>query len=258
VSDYSGEEVTYEYDERGRKYKVIYPDDKYVTYEYDDNDRLKTVTDREDREITYTYDDVGRRKTTSLPNGITTTYIYDEASRIKEIINKDGEDKVVAKFVYQYDGAGNRTVEEIYKEDEYYKREYSYYKNNTVKSMVETGDSNNTISYQYDPAGNISEKVETKDGVEGRYIYQYNDANRIVTEMDGAGIRRSYRYDLNGNRTQRVISNETDAETEEKEVIDYFYYNYEDQLEEIVLHNGKVFTYGYDGEGDRLWRTHAQ
>ncbi|MDF2474379.1 MAG: hypothetical protein K0R21_2161, partial [Anaerocolumna sp.] len=26
----------------------------------------------------------------------------------------------------------------------------------------------------------------------------------------------------------------------------------------IVIHNCKVFTYGYDGEGNRLWRTYSQ
>jgi hypothetical protein len=26
----------------------------------------------------------------------------------------------------------------------------------------------------------------------------------------------------------------------------------------VVEHNGKVFTYGYDGENNRLWRTFSQ
>ena len=42
-----------------------------------------------------------------------------------------------------------------------------------------------------------------------------------MTETDGNGVRRSYRYDLNGNRIQRVISNEEETEVEEKELIDY-------------------------------------
>jgi hypothetical protein len=52
----------------------------------------------------------------------------------------------------------------------------------------------------------------------------------------------------------------TDVVTEEtsKENPDYYYYDYEDRLVEIVIHNGKVFTYGYDGEGNRLWRTYSQ
>jgi hypothetical protein len=36
-----------------------------------------------------------------------------------------------------------------------------------------------------------------------------------------------------------------------QEVVDYCYYDFEDQLEEVAQHNGKVFTYGYG------WRTTA-
>lgn len=250
--DPANEEVKFEYDEKGRKSKVIYPDDKYVTYGYDEYDRLVTVTDRENRITTYTYDESGRKKTVKLPNGITTTYHYDVVNRIKEILNTKENGTVVEKIAYDYDGEGNKTLEEIWKEDKHYRREYTYYKNNTVKSMAETGDNTVEYSYHYDPAGNIDSKTVTEDGITKTYTYTYNDANRMVTELENGKVRRSYKYDLNGNRTQRIISDDG------KPVADYYYYDYTDQLEEVVEHNGKVYTYGYDGEGNRLWRTFRQ
>jgi RHS repeat-associated protein len=310
VSDPNGEQVSYEYDEKGRKTSVIYPDGKYVDYQYDKYDRIIGVNDREGRIIRYTYDDAGRKKTTTLPNGITTTYEYDKASRITKITSVKEDGTNVLTLSYIYDGAGNRTLEEIWQEEKHYKREYTYYKNNTVKSMQESGDNEVTYTYSYDAAGNIATKevIETKT-VDGQvitttkeYHYTYDSANRMITETDESGEVRTYRYDANGNRVARVldadstvvaesteevgstnatestgdaVSNTTtegtvtvevdadlstnaDALEAAKETADYYYYDYEDRLVEIVLHNGKVFTYGYDGEGNRLWRTYSQ
>ncbi|HCL04171.1 MAG TPA: hypothetical protein DHW61_17485, partial [Lachnoclostridium phytofermentans] len=176
---------------------------------------------------------------------------------------------VVLKFAYEYDGAGNRTLEEIWQEKKHYRREYTYYKNNTVKSMSETGDNNVTYSYVYDAAGNISEKHVTKieDGKETTKVtrYTYDSANRMLSLSEGGGDTRAFRYDANGNRIARILngkgnvsSSEVDTSKNSKENADYYYYDYEDRLVEIVIHNGKVFTYGYDGEGNRLWRTYSQ
>jgi RHS repeat-associated protein len=299
VSDAAGEEVSYEYDEKGRKSKLIYPDGKFVTYAYDEHDRLETVRDRESRVTSYTYDDAGRLKTTKYPNGITTTYTYDQANRIVEIDSVSSSGSTVEKISYGYDGAGNKTKEEITKEDKHYLREYTYYKNNTVKSMTESGDNDVAYIYQYDAAGNIVEKVVTEDGISKTYSYEYNEANRMTEEKEDGVTRRLYRYDANGNRTEVVISAEeavageaieettttataTEAATEtngkgkgknkggaaveveaeaveaSKEEVDTYIYDDADRLIEIIVHNGKQFTYGYDGEGNRLWRTYSQ
>jgi RHS repeat-associated protein len=308
VSDPNGEQISYEYDDKGRKTSVIYPDGKYVDYQYDEFDRIIGVNDREGRITRYTYDTAGRKKTTTLPNGITTTYEYDKANRIISITSVKEDGSTVLKFLYDYDNAGNRTLEEIWQGEKHYKREYTYYKNNTVKSMVESGDNQATYAYIYDASGNIAEKrvTETKDDQTNTKVYQYtyDSANRMITETGNGGDSRTYRYDANGNRIARVLDGgssvvadtgadatgtvdatvttditvtgnttatgdatvtadttvSTDVVTAEdsKETADYYYYDYEDRLVEIVIHNGKVFTYGYDGEGNRLWRTYSQ
>ena len=298
VSDAAEEEVSYEYDSKGRESKIIYPDGKFVTYGYDEHDRLETVTDREGRVTSYTYDDAGRSKTTKYPNGITTTYTYDKSNRIVEIDNVSSSGSTVEKLSYGYDGAGNKIREEITKEDKHYLREYTYYKNNTVKSMAESGDNNTEYIYQYDAAGNILEKVVKEGEVSKEYNYIYNEANRMTEEQVDEVTTRLYRYDANGNRTAVVISagviaeeatvegeiavaeEKVTAETtskgkgkgksgaaveSEEEVVeankeeaDYYYYDDADRLVEIVEHNGKQFTYGYDGDGNRLWRTYSQ
>ena len=43
-----------------------------------------------------------------------------------------------------------------------------------------------------------------------------------------------------------------------RRTVDYYYYNGADRLVEVVEHNGKVFTYGYDGEDNTPWRTYSQ
>jgi RHS repeat-associated protein len=90
----------------------------------------------------------------------------------------------------------------------------------------------------------------------------------MTTQSEEGGDVRKYRYDANGNRIARVISadnseessstTDSDTSSNSKETADYYYYDYEGRLIEIVLHNGKVFAYGYDGEGNRLWRTYSQ
>jgi len=353
--DPADEEVNYEYDEKGRKTKIVYPDGKIVSYDYDEHDRLVTVTDREGRETTYTYDEAGRRKTTTYPNGITTTHEYDQKNRITKISSISSSGGTVEKIEYEYDGAGNKTKEEIWKEDKHYLRAYDYYKNNTIKSMEETGDNNAKYSYSYDGAGNVTEKTIIEDGKTTQYTYTYDESNRMTRQAENGITTRTYKYDLNGNRIQRILSDETDGDTvegvpeqaaveqtaenalqaEEEAVVpeeealesstgtakgkgkssgkkggakteateetnaesmvlentgeeseagaeeepaagvevaeealqeestvrktaDYYYYDDADRLVEIVEHSGKVFTYGYDGEGNRLWRTYSQ
>jgi YD repeat-containing protein len=196
-----------------------------------------------------------------------------------DIDNVSSSGSTVEKLSYRYDGAGNKKREEITKEGKHYLREYTYYKNNTVESMKESGDNNTEYIYQYDAAGNIEEKVVKEGEVSKTYNYIYNDANRMMEEQENGVTTRLYRYDANGNRTAVVISAGEEAATAEgveetavvdgavvaeleaavsKEEVDNYYYDDADRLVEIVEHNGKQFTYGYDGEGNRLWRTYSQ
>ena len=48
------------------------------------------------------------------------------------------------------------------------------------------------------------------------------------------------------------------AQIAARRTADYYYYDGADRLVEVVEHSGKVFTYGYDGEDNRLWRTYSQ
>lgn len=271
VSNPVGEEIQYAYDDQGKLIELIYPDGKTVSYEYDNKDHLIKVIDREDRETTYSYDEQGKAISKSVPNGITTSYAYDEAGRIDTIENKKDTGENVDKRTYTYDSAGNLVGEEIWQEDNYYKREYSYNKNNAVIGMEEIGDNLATYKYEYDGAGNIIKKTIIEDGETEVITYQYDSANRVIGEYQGEERIRSYRYDENGNMVHIIRSEEievaqgevveeeiTEGEVVEQEVIDYYYYDYNNQLEEVVMHNGHVFTYGYDGMGERLYRTYSR
>ena len=70
VNDVYSQTVGYEYDLRGNRTKLIYPDGRSVSYRYDGDGRLFEVEDWNNALTTYEYDMASRLITTKLPMGL--------------------------------------------------------------------------------------------------------------------------------------------------------------------------------------------
>ncbi|MHB9095751.1 MAG: glycoside hydrolase family protein, partial [Eubacteriales bacterium] len=238
--------VEYEYNDLGQKTLVRYPDGKEASYTYDDLNRLKTVKDRFDKVTTYDYDKAGRRTTTALPNGVVTSYDYDKASQLKEIAAVNAKGKLLAKYGYEYDDAGNRKVFNQTVEEGVYTTQYFYDPLNQLEKVINPDGSQ--VGYDYDPVGNRLEMTR----VEGDYTtttkYEYDAVNELTKFNVDGGPFTEFRYDSNGNRTTKI---------EPDNRITSYQYDFENRLTEVRFHQGKWAGFEYDGDGNRITKLSA-
>jgi RHS repeat-associated protein len=149
LPDMAPHTVGYEYDARGRKAGLIYPDGMKVTYHYDAQGRMTEIYNDDDvvvdaaaavsqpavvdnsaksnprnpsgrqrpsdkSKITlplaiYEYDAHGRRSKLTRDNGVVTNYTYDLASQVLAIDHLGKDNKPLAFAHYEYDNRGRRT-----------------------------------------------------------------------------------------------------------------------------------------------------
>jgi YD repeat-containing protein len=106
----SGLALGYRYDDAGNRTGLIYPDGRDVTYAYDGDNRLLQVDDWNGGITSYQYDGAGRLITTTLPNGVVSVNAYDDAGRLLSLRHEGGDGSLLAEYLYQLDGAGNRVA----------------------------------------------------------------------------------------------------------------------------------------------------
>ncbi|GEM_PF-3919365 len=127
---------------------------------------------------TYKYNDKGMMVEENLwtliyANPIaTTTYSYDDEGRMKESIAwySYKKDKVMWRYVYEYNAQGQKVMQKTFKEDGSLERKYVYeYNDKGYQSKEEvTGDvilgSTYIFKYQYDKKGNWIKRIEIFEG----------------------------------------------------------------------------------------------
>lgn len=224
--------LKYEYDARGLRTKLIYPDGKETRYEYNALKQLAAIIlpDQKGR-VALKYDAKARIASVVYPNGITGHIQYDSAGRTTRIAYQDRAGKTVSGKSYVYDAAGN---------------------------AIETRDhENRTHQFKYDPSGQLTEERGSAESVRYRYAA---GGNRAEVEQD-KGVQR-YRHDkadrlveVNGEpRTYdgagRLISRGSAART-------VYEYDAEGRLAKVAAPDGAITTFGYAASGLRAWKKDA-
>jgi YD repeat-containing protein len=103
--------VGYGYDLAGNRSRLVYPDNREVIYTYDGDYRMVQVEDWAEGLTSYAYDAAGRLITTTLPSGVISVNEYDTANRLTRLAHEEsGSETLLAEFLYQLDGVGNRVV----------------------------------------------------------------------------------------------------------------------------------------------------
>ncbi|ANE58013.1 RHS repeat protein [Methylomonas sp. DH-1] len=239
VADNQGRAVTYSYTGNDLT-QFRDPENKLWQYGYDASHQILTVTDPVNAVIvSNAYDDRNRvtqqtaprdNNTTGLyqlhytglssaeqdPAGQRTTYYYDTAGRTVAVENALGQ---IAKTAYDrlnrltqtdhladtsqdtfsYDGFGD--LIQTQNGDVTYT--YAYDAKHRLKSKTDSR-AGKTLSWAYDPAGNIDTKTDYQGDVTD---YQYDNANRLVAETNPNYLQVSYHYDGAGRLIDRILSN---------------------------------------------------
>jgi RHS repeat-associated protein len=222
IDRFDGTAVSHTYDRHARLTGTDYPD-AALRYAYLANGLLSAVTNGADRveldydlwnrpvgvtsivnghtnAVAYAYDPAGNL-TNRVSAAGTTSHAYDDAERLVAI---QGPDETVAYAYNPWTGlvetetrGGGLTVAHAHDDlDRVTDIEYRNAASNLVYG----------VSYVYDAAGMITQKVSRTASATNTVAYVYDVLDRLVREDDGA-MAREYDYDLAGNRTaQRVIA----------------------------------------------------
>lgn len=215
-----------------------------TTYVYDKLGRLEREIDARGKIIRYTYYDNGLVKdkidASVSPEKNLITYEYNNRKQLtkKRVLDSSGSETNETTFSYDLNG----NLQTAANKDMSYT--FSWYKNGLLKSSTDIN--NNTISYEYDGAGNRT-WMRAPDGMPFYTIY--DEANRPDFYYTPAGIFE-ITYDDAGRRSKQTSGGFST----------YYSYDGLDRLTHLLAKNmaGQNFTesvLSYDRAGNRKTRT---
>jgi RHS repeat-associated protein len=182
-----------------------------TTYGYNADDQVKSVADAAGT-TSYSYDAAGRLGTLTDPlTGTTATYTYNKLSQVNTISYGTSNDV----RTLSYNGLHRLSGDNL---------------------ATAGGQAVASISYGYDPNGNLTSKTTTGFGGSAAInnIYTYDEANRLTSWNNGTATV-NYGYDGAGNRTQ--AGNQT------------LTYDARDELLSAQAGSGPVTSYAYSARG---------
>ncbi|GHE27425.1 hypothetical protein GCM10017673_31990 [Streptosporangium violaceochromogenes] len=261
--------TTYTYDADGNRLTESLTDltggdpARTTTFTYDTHGRPATVTDPEGGVTGSTWNALGLRASATDPMGTVTTFAYTKRGEPASTTLKNwtgspvspqpAADVVLESFSYDPGGRPAGQVDAMGR-----KRAYTYWKDNRLSQAIADDAKLNGLttpadvvlrSSEYDPAGNLVERIS--GGGKTTVEYVYDAAGRTTsTTLDPAGLNRktAYVYDAVGNVTRETF---TGAGTTRTEVTDY-QYNTMRQMTRQTVENGTVdlvTTSTYDDRG---------
>lgn len=245
--DPNGNEIRYDYDDRGNRISVTDPNGHTVRLNYDERGNLTSIQDPLGNSATFTYD--SRDNLISATNflGQTYTYTYDSRDNLIRITDPQGnqidftydsygrltslKDAKGSTTTFTYDFYGNL----IFKTDA--AGEVSHYTYNNAGWVTSYTDPNdNTINYTYDNLGRIT-RISYPDGTSIQYQY---DCCNLLSVTDRNGQTMTFKYDAD----ERLIQ----VTDEYGNTIQYGY-DAVGNLVSLTYPDGKVVSYTYDGAG---------
>lgn len=297
MSDLTGV-TNYQYDSNtGLLKKKIFPDQKLISYEYDLRGNRTRVIDPFGRSTVYTYDAVNRMKTVTTDNQLSGSYEYFNNDRIKKIQHGNGQSSnysyqnfeiaaletkqangtVLNSYSFDYDPNGNmtkrieNTVSHTYsydplgrvKTNSQYHEVYEYdprgnrtsllsdaaltfeaanYSHDSWNRLVSYNNENKSVSYGYNGDDQLYERIE--NGVKKRY---YWDEDRIIAEavVNGTTVTPVASYVYGTGLLERIDANNLSRAT-------YLLNSHQDVVE-LRNSNGDILNkYTYDIWGKPL------
>jgi RHS repeat-associated protein len=233
VNDIESRLVSYEYEDRGLRTELVYPDDSNVTYEYDSMSRLKKVKYNGSLVAEYEYDELSRRTLLTLGNDANTVYEYDIADKLRKITNNVNDINIVYAY-NNYDEIGNCLSLQIddanafvFDYDELYRLVLADYNDGYWMNYYYDELGNRTSTYdgttvdyslnssglnQYNTVGSDSYTYNTNGCLEddNTYKYYYDCENRLVDVNDQSNNSvASYSYDYAGRRISKTVDSNT-------------------------------------------------
>ena len=252
----------YTYDSFGRVKTITYPDGDDVLYKYHGTGELESVTHHPESDYGDTlvsrlqYNEYGQRIYQSHGSGVESVFMY--SPQRQWLTNKAtlSLGYALQDLSYSYDSVGN--ILEIQQQaPDYsglggdYVNDYTY--DNQYRLVRSTGTSNYGFGYNfsmsYSPSGQLGHNSCVANNVNKKLRYGYDNhllthQPRVVYDSIAQTPFQLY-WDANGNLDQIQKCKE--------EKVRFHFWDDENRLHSVIGPNDAGF-YGYDGNGDRVWK----
>ncbi|MFT4926016.1 MAG: YD repeat-containing protein [Phenylobacterium sp.] len=218
-----GIETRFSYDAAGNTVAKTVDDVLVSSKQFDSNNQLVLSLDGEGRQVKYLRDSTGNITSQIIdPDGLasTTSYQYSALGLVKTAL--DGDNR---KTQYHYDKAGRLTDEVVFISLTETAITHFTYNDVGQQTSVTTGFGTSgaiVVDYQYDHLGRITKQIrhpqvdkifttdyvyddngnllqKSTDSAQNHYVY--DNANRLIYTLDGAGGLSQNHYDANNNLT---------------------------------------------------------
>lgn len=234
VSQPNGDVVKYEWNQRGKRERIVYPNGETISYKYNESSQLCTLMSG-DKQIDYLYGDNGLLKKKICSDGSSVSIAYN-GNKISDVIYSIDNEEIRRDSVL-YDAIGRKSL--LARSDRDNTDIRIAYKYSPIGSL--TGVEKNGVlaeEYEYDIWGN-----RVSSCVNGcKRLYEYDSMDRLVNVREESGKKRTYRYDICGNLASEMVDGVEERKTT---------FNTLGFLEEI-LYKGNRTKYEYNGFGYRV------
>ncbi|MCU0548662.1 MAG: choice-of-anchor C family protein [Leptolyngbya sp. Prado105] len=230
----------YLYDKVGRLTQVLLPDatsnnwddNPFTKTEYYTDGLVKAQIDERGNRTEFRYDSVGRQieiiapdKTLNdLSDNPRTRYEYDQAGQQKAVI-----DALNRRTEYQYDDLG-RLKKSIFADQTFVETEYDKLGRRTA-SIDQNG---KRTEYEYDALGRL---IGVKNALNDWTRYSYNEMGNLTTVTDAEQRTTRYEYDKLGRRTATILP------LDQRSTMTYDAIG---NVAAVTDFNGRTTTYQYD------------
>ena len=192
-TDPLGHATSYTYDTNGNKTSTTDPDGNETTYVYNSSNELVSQTDGFGSAaaitLSYTYDGDGNKTSYVDGSGNVTTYVFNTLNQMTSSTDPLGN-----ATSYTYDSAGNQATET---NPDSKVTTWTYNSDNKVTGVSYSDGVTHSVSYTYDADQNVATMVDAS----GTSTYTYDDADRLSSYQNGAGVTVNYGYDPASNTT---------------------------------------------------------
>jgi YD repeat-containing protein len=273
VEDALGYTTEYGYDGVGNQISVKDPRGNTAIFTFNAGNELVELTDAEGRTSRFTYDALGNTVTQTTGVGTTgtgslgeqvTRYEYDAESKLRAVETLDnqplaqGADPVVLERTeYGYDSVYNLT-EERRLGDTPEQTAVTGFTYDVLNRLITSTDALGYVTmYTYDETGNVLTRTDPaapgEDGVanvERKTEWQWDAANRMLSETDAAGTVTQYAYNVDGSvaAITTLWQDELGAAQSRKEAS--YRYDAFGNIQEARDANNNPTTYVYDDNGN--------
>ena len=285
-----GYTFAYNYDVTGSLVSLNYPNGTVITGVYDDLNRLTSVENY--AEFTYSVDSLPETMTYS--NGVVTTLDYDQCHRPVSITAEKGGIELL-HLEYDYDSASNvvqllnRWLDPMTQLQQTTTESFGY---DALDRLISASNGYGTVSFSCDAVGNRMQQIingETtaytylpydrlatageytfsydmngnalsKASDTDEWLYQYDNADRLIGVQHNGQLVGTYVYNGNGQRIKKI---EWNADSQQYETIIYLYSQGNVCYEKNVTTGlDAIYMYGPTGRiakqiGDEIMYYHA-